>query len=82
MKRYTSDQLYDSLEMIQLQRYEHVFEAYLKEYHRIVNELEELKHNDKQKTVRYKENFGRKLFLKFMLDEAVKFKIIEKEDLL
>ncbi len=82
MKRLTSNDKYDSKELIQLQKYENLFESYLNEYHRILKELEELKLNNKQKTVRYKENFGRKLFLSFMLEEAIKSKIIEKEDLL
>ncbi len=81
MKRLSTDQAYDREEMRQLQKYEQLFESYLNEYHTIIKELNELKENDKQKTLRYKENFGRKLFLSFFLEKAVKVGLLEKEDL-
>lgn len=82
MKRLSTNEVYESVEMYQLQKYEQLFESYLNEYHTIIKELNELKENDKVKTVRYKENFGRKLFLSFFLEKAVRVGILEKEDLL
>lgn len=82
MKRLTNNTNYESLELIQLQKYEDLFEEWLKEYHNCLNIIETLKNEDKQKTVRYKEAFGRKLFLSFILEKAIAENIIKKEDLL
>ncbi len=64
-----------------LKKFEDLSNEWLKEYHQCVQKLEQLKAEDKQKTVSYKENFGRKLFLTFILDKMVEKKLINKEDL-
>ena len=82
MKRYTQTINYSDESLKQLQKYENLIESLLTEFHSVKAEINQLREEEKQKTVRFKELFGRKLFLSFILEKVIEMKILDKDALL
>lgn len=82
MKRYTQTINYSDESLKQLQKYENLIESLLTEFHSVKTEINQLRDEEKQKTVRFKELFGRKLFLSFILEKVIELEILDKDVLL